>query len=256
MLEDIRNYIESLEKEAIPQLSVNCVIVGFHERKLQVVVNKIMAGERKLRLLPGGYIKQKEDLTDAVERIVKESTGLSNILFKQFAIFGKASRSFAGELTQKAGLQPGSDRLVLDWLSKRFISLCYIALVEYDVIELKPTEFFDSAQWFPVNEAHKLDMDHADILQNAREFLLKEMPHTPIIPNLLSSQFTLPELLALVESILNRKIDRPNFRRKILGTDMLVKIGVDSSGKRRPADIYRFKHGKNTTLIEELKFGF
>ncbi len=256
MLGNIRKYIESLEEEAIPQLSVNCVIMGFHERTLKVVVNKIIAGENMLMVLPGGYVKQREDLTDSVERIIKESTGLENMLFKQFAVFGKASRSFANEPVLKAGFQSGSDQLVIDWLSKRFISLCYIALVDYHTIELKATEYFESAQWLSVDRVEKLDMNHADILRSARQFLLKEMPYTPIASNLLPPQFTLPDLLALMESILSRKIDRPNFRRKILSTGMLEKVDVDNSGKRRPADIYRFKYGKNTALMEEFKFGF
>jgi ADP-ribose pyrophosphatase YjhB (NUDIX family) len=256
MLEDIRKYIESLEEETIPQLSVNCVIMGFHERTLKVVVNKIMAGETMFMVLPGGCVKHGEDLTDSVERIVNESTGLDNILFRQFAVFGKASRSFANELALKAGLQSGSDQSVLDWFSKRFISLCYIALVDYRTIELNPTEYFESAQWFPVDQAEKLDMDHADILSSAREFLIKEMPYTPIASNLLPPKFTLPDLRALMESILDRNIDRPNFRRKILSTGMLEKVGVDNSGNRRPADIYRFKYGKHTALMDNFKFGF
>lgn len=256
MLEEIRKYIETVEEEAIPQLSVNCVIVGFHERRLRVVVNKILAGEKMLMVLPGGSVYQKEDLSDAVARIVKESTGLEKMLFKQFAVFGKANRSFAKELAQKADLQSGSDQILLDWLSKRFISLCYIALADYQIIDLNPTEFFESARWLPMDQAGDLAMDHGDILQSAREFMLKEMPYTPIISNLLPPQFTLPDLQALMEAVLDRSIDRPNFRRKILSTGMLEKVGVDHAGKRRPADVYRFKYGKDTSLIHDLKFGF
>ncbi len=240
----------------MPQLSVNCVIIGFHERVLKVVINKVMVGDNMLMVLPGGYVNQREDLSEAVERIVKESTGLENMFFRQFDVFGKASRSFAKEPALKAGLQSGSVQLVLDWFSKRFISLCYIALVEYHTIDLKPTEFFESAQWFPIDQAQKLAMDHADILLSAREFLLKEMPYSPIASNLLPAQFTLPDLQTLMEVILRRNIDRPNFRRKILSTGILEKIGIDSAGRRRPADLYRFKYGKNTTLMDELRFGF
>lgn len=256
MIEKLRKYIEDLEKESMPQLSINCVIMGLHERKLQVIVNQKVIGETKLIVLPGGYIKQSEDLTVSVERTVKESTGLEGILFKQFAVFGKASRSFASEMALKADLSSESDQLVLDWFSKRFISLCYIALVDYQAIELKPTEFFESALWLPLEHAGMLAMDHSDILKSARDFLQKEMLSTPIASNLLPSEFTLPDLLALMESILNRSIDRPNFRRKILSTGMLEKVGIDNSGKRRPADLYRFKHGKNTRFIDDLKFGF
>ena len=146
--------------------------------------------------------------------------------------------------------------MLLDWVSKRFISLCYIAWVDYRTIDLKPTEFFESAQWLPIDQAGILDMDHGDILLSAREFLVKELPYTPIISNLLPAQFTLPDLQALMEAILQRNIDRPNFRRKILSMGMLEKVGLDNSGKRRPADIYRFKYGKNTAMMEEFKFGF
>lgn len=256
MQEKIRNYIETLKTVSIPQLSINCVIMAFHERALKVVVNQISAGDSMLLVLPGGYVKQEEDLTDAVERTVRESTGLGNMLFRQFAVFGKASRSFANELAEKAGPQFGFDPSLLEWLSRRFISLCYIALVDYRNIDLQPTGYTQSARWLPVDQAEVLAMDHGAILQSAREYLAKELPYTPIPSNLLPPQFTLPDLLALVESILNRPIDRPNFRRKILNTGMLEKVGVNSSGRGRPADIYSFRHGKDTSLMDEFRIGF
>ena len=256
MLDKIRRYIESLETDAIPQISVNCVILGFHENTLKVIVNGVSAGENKLMLLPGGYVKQDEDLDDAVKRVAEESTGLNDILLKQFAVFGKASRSFARDIAGLAEARSEIDPSVINWLSRRFLSLCYLALVDYNTIELKPIQFFDSVRWLSIEQAGTLAMDHADIMASAREFLVKEMPYAPIASNLLPTRFTLPDLQVLVESILDRKIDRPNFRRKILSTGMLEKVGIDKTRKRRPADIYRFKYGKTTTLIDNLKFGF
>jgi ADP-ribose pyrophosphatase YjhB (NUDIX family) len=256
MLEIIKKYADSLETEAIPQLSVNCVILGFHENTLRVVVNRISAGETTLMLLPGGYVKQTEDLTDAVKRVVKESTGLENILPRQFAVFGKASRSFVSDIAGVLGSRSDVDPSAIDWLTRRFISLGYLALVDYHSIDLKPIQFFDTVRWLSVDQADTLAMDHADMLRSAREFLVKEMPYMPVASNLLPPQFTLPDLQVLVEAILGRTIDRPNFRRKILGTGMLEKIGVDRSSGRRPADLYRFKHGKNTSLMDAYKFGF
>ncbi len=257
MIEKIRKYIKSLEKEAIPQLSVNCVIFGFHEKTLKVIVNKIALGQTTMFVLPGGYVKQLENLTDAVQRIVKESTGLEKILFKQFAVFGDASRSFEKEFKalRKSMLVDG-DAEVLKWFSKRFISVCYLALVDFNKIELKPTQFLDAAQWLPVGNVKTLAMDHSNIVESARESLIKELPYAPVASNLLPPKFTLPELHALVEGILDRTIDRPNFRRKILKSDMIVKVGQDNSNKRRPADLYAFKHGKKTSLIDEYKLGF
>lgn len=255
MVDKIKAYMKSLEKEAIPQLSINCVIFGFHEKELKVIVNKISIDGITIVVVPGGYVKQTEDLTVAVERIVRESTGLEKILFKQFAVFGDASRSFGSEIVYKKW-STNEDKKIFDWISKRFISICYLALVDFNKIELKPTQFLETAQWFPVDKAKTLSLDHGDIVKSARETLLKELPYSPIASNLLPSKFTLPQLHSLVEAILGREVDRPNFRRKILKSDMIVKVGVDGSGKRRPADLYAFRFGKKTSVIDEFKLGF
>jgi ADP-ribose pyrophosphatase YjhB (NUDIX family) len=253
MIEKITDYLRALEKDFIPQISINCVIFGFHQKSLKVIVNRIPLGRSPIVVLPGGFIRQDEDLTDAVERIVRESTGLQKMLFKQFAVFGNASRSFGAEYSDNFS---DEDRQALNWLSKRFLTICYLALVDFDKIDLKPTQFMETAEWMSVDKKRSLAMDHGDILKSATETLLKELPHLPIASNLLPSKFTLPELHALMEAILGRDIDRPNFRRKILSADMLVKVGQDRSSKRRPADLYTFKHGKKTNLSDEFKFGF
>lgn len=256
MLAKIREYIKTIEKEAIPQLSINCVIFGFSNKSLQVIVNKITLDEVSISVLPGGYVKQSEDLTHAVQRIVRESTGLEKILFKQFAVFGDVSRFDKSEASMLSNIVSKNDTVVLNWFSRRFISICYMALVDFNKIELGPTQFLEAAQWLPVERAKTLAMDHNKMVKSARESLLKELPYTPIASNLLPPKFTLPDLHALAESILGRTIDRPNFRRKILSSGMIVKVGQDNSSKRRPADLYAFKHGKKTSLIDEFKFGF
>jgi 8-oxo-dGTP diphosphatase len=249
MLDKIKTYIRFLEQEAIPQLSINCVIFGFHEKKLKVIMNKIDLGKTTIFVLPGGYIGQDEDLTAAVERIVRESTGLERILFKQFEVFGEASRSFGKEFPDALDALTDSDKRILNWVSKRFITICYLALVDFNKIELKPTQFLQAAQWLPVDQAKILAMDHSRIVKSARETLLKELPHSPVASNLLPSKFTLPELQALIEAIQGKRLDRPNFRRKILASDLLSKVGQDTSNGRRPADLYKFKFGKKTSLL-------
>jgi ADP-ribose pyrophosphatase YjhB (NUDIX family) len=256
VIDKIKKYIRFLEKDAIPQLSINCVIFGFHEKKLKVIVNNVDLGPVNILVLPGGYIGQAEDLTDAVERIVRESTGLEKIMCKQFEVFGNASRSFGEEFPSIKKTLSDPDRQIIKWVSKRFVTICYLALVDFDKIDLKPTRFLEAAQWLPVDEAMSLAMDHGSIVSSARESLMKELPHSPIASNLLPSKFTLPELQALIEAILGRSIDRPNFRRKVLKSDMLMKVGQDTTNKRRPADLYRFRYGKKTSLTDEYKFGF
>ena len=256
MFDRIKNYIRSLEKQAIPQLSINCVIFGFHEKSLYVIVNKIDIKGATMLVLPGGYVGQSEDLTEAVERIVRESTGLEKMLFQQFAVFGDASRSFGKEFQAIRKSLTKDEKETFAWFSKRFISVCYLALVDFSKIQLKPTQFLETAQWLPVDKTKVLAMDHHDIVKSARDSLIKELPYSPIASNLLPAKFTLPELHALVEGILGREIDRPNFRRKILKLDVLAKVGQDDSGKHRPADLYTFKNGKKTSLTDEFKFGF
>lgn len=256
MIQKISKYIKSLEKNAIPQLSINCVIFGFHDKQLRVVVNKITLGGKGIIVLPGGYVGQQENVSDAVARIVKDSTGLENILFRQFAVFGDASRSFGKALGPLAQVLKGQDKQVISWFSKRFLSICYYACVDFNKIELHPTAFLESAQWLPVEKSKILAMDHHQIVKSARDSLLKELPYLPIASNLLPSKFTLPELHALVQSIVGRAVDRPNFRRKILKSNTIIKVGKDSSGKRRPADVYAFKYGKNTSLTDDFKLGF
>jgi 8-oxo-dGTP diphosphatase len=256
MIDTIKEYFKSVEKEAIAQVSINCVIFGFHEKELQVIVNKLSFGDKDIFVLPGGYIGQSESMPEAVERIVKDSTGLENILLKQFAVFGDASRSFGKEFASLMGLPGDASDKGLNWISKRFISICYLAVVDFNKIELKPTQFFETAEWLPVEKSHLLALDHCDMVKSARESLLKELPYSPIESNLLPPQFTLPELHKLLEAILARPIDRPNFRRKMLKSNLIVKVGKDDSGKGRPADLYTFKYGKKTSLLDEYKFGF
>ncbi|MEZ5071002.1 MAG: NUDIX domain-containing protein [Bacteroidales bacterium] len=253
---DIRKYVHVLEENAISQLSINCVILGFDDRNLQVAVNRVQIGTHPMLLLPGGYVGQRENVSDAVRRIVRECTGMEDIPLRQFDVFGSASRSFFQDLAGEVELSTGAAKSIMDWLTRRFISLCYLALVDFREIALHPTEFYDDARWIGLDEAGCLALDHPDMVRSAREYLRKEMPHAPIASRLLPDTFTLPDLQALVEAILDRRVDRPNFRRKILGTGLLRKVGQDRSGIGRPADLYSFVHGRHTALVEDFRFGF
>jgi len=245
MAEKFQTRFKSFEiKDAIAQVSINCVIFGFNEKKLNVIVNRISLGSKPIVVLPGGFVGQQENVSNAVERIVKESTGLENILLKQFAVFGDSDRAFTHDHIRRLPDVVFGKKL-LKWLQQRFISICYLALVDYNKIDLKPTQFLESAQWLPVDKAKLLALDHADMVKSAKESL-RELSYSLIASNLLPAKFTLPELHSLVEAIVGHNIDRANFRRKILSSAVLVKVGQDDSGNRRPADVYTFKFEKNT----------
>ena len=141
MTDKIRKYTIPLEQENIPQLSINCVIFGYSKKTLQFVVNEIASKDKAILLLPGGYVRQSEDVSDAVNRMIKETTGLDNILFKQFAVFGKTSRSFLNEIPELEPITRDLEPSVKVWLNSRFVSLCYFALVDFNEIELGATLF-------------------------------------------------------------------------------------------------------------------
>lgn len=245
MEEKIEEYLIKVRNEAIPQLSINCVIFGFYEKQLRVIVNKIAIGSQSICVLPGGYIRQDEDISDAVMRIVRESTGLEKILFRQFGVFGAASRSFKSEFELFfRATSKEVDKKTLDWWTRRFVTICYLALVDFKKIKLRPTQFMDAAEWMSVGKFETLSLDHGKIVSAARSALAKELPHLPVGSKLLPAKFTLPELQALYEAISGQSVDRANFRRKMLNSNLILKVGQDDSGKRRPADLYKFKSAK------------
>ena len=106
----------------------------------------------------------------------------------------------------------------------RVITVAYFSLVKMDDFNLKASSFAESAGWAPINEIHELAFDHYEILQCAREQLKRKIKIQPIGFNLLPEKFTLSQLHKLYESILNKPLDKRNFRRKILNLQILTRL--------------------------------
>lgn len=214
--------------DLLPGLSVDCVIFGFHDREMKVLLLK-MKGQDKWAL-PGGFIGKNENVDLAAVRVLKLRTGLDNIFLQQFYLFGNIDRSSAnnGQNLVNEGIIPES---ALSWFNQRFNTLGYYALVEYSLVNNpSPDNISDQCEWHAISHLPDLIIDHLEILNKAYHTLQDHISNKPIGLNLLPKKFTMPELHALYETVLDIKIDRRNFQRKMLSSNILIKTDEKKEG--------------------------
>ncbi len=233
----------TLEKDYIAQISIDCVIFGFHDASLKVLLLKVMDSDSWM--LPGGYIKKNENMDTAANRVLLERTGVQNIFLNQFKVFGESKRTdgFLDELVD-----------IPLWHKNRFISIGYYALVDY--MEVTPIADFlsDDCKWVNIEELPPLLLDHMTILQSALSTLRQQINFKPVGLNLLPEKFTLPELQCLYEVILNKKLNRGSFYRKIMKYDILDKLDeTRKGGAHKAPNLYKFNKKRYS---EALEYGF
>lgn len=206
--------------KVIDVLSIDCLIFGFKDAKLSVLLVKHGIGPTTGQwALPGSWIKYNESLDAAASRILSTQTSLKNIFLEQFKSFGNVER----------------------FPNRRVITITFYALVNIDNFELHagPTEA--DVTWFDVNKLPSMAFDHKIIFDECFQFLKHKVQHEPIGFNLLPESFTLLQLLELYEAILNEKLDKSNFRKKFLKMNLLVPTGSKQSDvSHRAASLYRF----------------
>lgn len=174
--------------------------------------------------LPGGGIYNDESLDVGAARELEYKTGLKNIYLEQFHTFGEPKRD------------PRA----------RTIAVAYLALLDKSKVSLlqKTPKTLD-AKWWDIKNLPQLHWDHKQMVQMAIAKLRQNLTKSNIAKELLSKQFTLPEMHSAYEIILDRKLDRRNFRRKLLKIGLIEATGKKEAGERnRPAIYYRFKGGK------------
>jgi 8-oxo-dGTP diphosphatase len=233
----------------IPQLSIDCVIFGFHQNQLKVL---LLQWKSTLKWsLPGGFIYQDENIGDAAVRILSSRTGLRNIYLQQFQTFGQTDRD-----QQSHGLKSLRSNKK-SWLKARFITIGYWAIVDFS--EVKPTcdEFSVDCKWWDINKVPKLMLDHNLILSEALESLRRSLNDYPVGRNLLSEKFTMPELQSVYETILGKTLDRRNFQKKILSLDILQKLNERKTAVAHKAPfLYKFDEKKYQRAMKQgIKFG-
>lgn len=243
------------EQGFLPSLSVDCVIFGFHENQLKVLLLK----HRYLDMwsLPGGFIGKDESTDAAAYRVLKERTGLKEIFLQQFHVFGEPDRSqkeFHLRDLKKDGIDVNEDI----WILQRFVTIGYYALVEFSKVSPSSDVLYEKCTWWDIHNIPALILDHREILDKALATLRMHLNYHPIGYNLLPEKFTMPEFQKLYETILDKKLDRRNFQRKMLGFQILLRLKETKKGVAHKAPyLYSFNlKNYNDALNSGLSVGW
>jgi len=231
---EIRELYTRGHEQYLRHISVDCVIFGFHENELKVLL--LQAKYAGIWALPGGFILQQEHMDDAAQRILKNRTGLDDIYMQQFYVFSQPDRST--KKINKQFMKNVGIEIEESWMFERFITVGYTALVDFTKVEPVPDTISNSCEWHNVNALPEMILDHRAILEKALNGLRMQLNYHPVGYNLLPEKFTMPELQKLYETILDRTLDRRNFQRKIVGTGILKRLNETKKGVAHKAPYY------------------
>jgi 8-oxo-dGTP diphosphatase len=211
-----------------PALTVDCVVFGFDDGELKVLL--IQRGLEPFKgrwALPGGFVRTDETIDEAARRELYEEAGLTNVFLEQLYTFGEVDRD----------------------PRERVVSVAHYALVKMTAHQVKAATDAANAQWFAISKVPKLAFDHDDILRMALARLKGKVNYQPIGFELLPPGFTLSELQHLYEAVLEVSLDKRNFRKKVLGLGLLQPLEERRmAGRHRPAQLYRFDAQKYEKL--------
>ena len=202
-------------------LSVDCIIFGFDEGKLKILIGKRqMDPGRGEWSLYGGFVSSDESVDDAAARTLYELTGLRNLFMRQVGAFGNVDRD------------PG----------ERVVSIAYYALInvkDYD----DDLRLSHGVKWVDINEIPQLYSDHNEMVSKARRMMQQKLAQEPIGFRLLPSLFTLTQLQHLYEAVNGAELDKRNFRKRIKDMDFIEKTELmDKTSSKRGAYLYRFNN--------------
>jgi len=219
-----------MSKQSI-KLSVDAVVFGYEEGNISVLLIKRKYNPFKGKwAIPGGFVENNESLEDAVERELFEETGIKINYLEQLYTFGKPDRDPRG----------------------RVVSIAYFGLVRPNAFKIYASTDAEQVQWFNVNELPKLSFDHKKILNTAIERLQSKITYEPIGFELLDKKFPFSDLEKLYTTLLGREIDRRNFRKKMVGLNVLDELAEKvSKGSGRPANLFQFNQKRYFQLKKE-----
>jgi 8-oxo-dGTP diphosphatase len=246
---ELYNFFAKSEKLYQHGLSIDSVIFGFNDNQLKVLLTKLK--RTNLWSLAGGFVYKNEHVDEAAIRILRERTGLSDIFLQQFYVFGEPDRSdkkFHMRRIQQTGMEVTKDY----WLLQRFITIGYYALVNFSYVNPTRDYMSELCDWYEIHDLPPMIIDHGKILRKALEVLRTQLKYQPVGYNLLPKRFTMPELQKLYETILDKKLDRRNFQRKMLGYDILKKWEQRRRGGAHKAPyLYSFDLKKYHRALKE-----
>lgn len=218
-LQTIQSEVKNINRIA---LSVDCVIFGFDENKLKVLLirSDLKKFLGKWSLL-GDLVNPNEDIDEAAYRILKQRTGLRDVYLEQVHTFGHVNRHPAG----------------------RVVTITYCSLINVQHHKLKILD--NELHWHDVKTVEDMAFDHKEIFETCYQRLQKRIQEHPLGFNLLPKKFSLRDLQNLYEAILDTKMDRRNFRKKFFSMDFLTDLNeMEQNVPHRPGKLYKFNYDK------------
>lgn len=236
--------------ETLPTISVDCVIFGYEENVLKVLVRReFVPYDDKIKLewkLPGNHVRRSETIDETASRILKEQTGLENIFVKQFMVFSDPQRLC-------------SNKYEYEWVKPRLqedrvITVGFYSLV--NVIDVDNKSMVEDAKWDNAYDISELMFDHKVIFDEAFKKLRYDLLHEPLVFELLPEKFTLTQMQKLYEAIFNINYDKRNYRRKVNKMPYLIPLDEIQTGvSHKPARLYSYNRDiYEKTRIERFDF--
>jgi 8-oxo-dGTP diphosphatase len=210
--------MQKYSKQTRLLLAVDCIVFGFDGDILKILlIKRDFKPEKGNWSLMGGFVQSTESIDQAANRILKQLTGLDGVYLEQLHTFGD---------TQRDPIE-------------RTASVAYFALIDIHKYEAQLSNDYH-AEWFALKRIPKLVFDHQQMVEAAKRRIRYKAALHPILFELLPSKFTLPQLQTLYESVFNTTIDKRNFSKRVLATDLLIKLSEkDKFGSKRGAYYYQ-----------------
>ena len=205
-------------------LTVDCVVFGLDDEDLKVLlIQRDLPPFEGRWALPGGFVHLDETLEQAARRELSEETGLKKVYLEQLRTIGDVERD----------------------PRERVVTVAYYALVKLSDHRVQAATDAREAAWFSIDDLPNLAFDHDTILEMAHARLRGKVRYQPIGFELLPNKFALRHLQHLYEVVLDRPLDKRNFRKKILKMSVLVELDeVETDVAHRAARLYRFDKKK------------
>lgn len=226
---------EAFNPTVNPHVSVDCVVFGFDNERLNLLLIEQSAeklGEKVQNALPGDLVWEEESLDTAAGRVLRELTNIDGIYLKQFKAFGNPNRV--------------RDIKDMDWLQSyrsqpqaRVITVAYYAFIRMDEFEPAASSFAEKVFWQDVHDIPQLAFDHNEIVEEALDVLRSDFENRGVGFELLPEKFTLSQLQTLYETILDRKLDKRNFRKKVMKESIVSPLDEKQTGVlHKPAQLF------------------
>ncbi|MDH3316620.1 MAG: NUDIX hydrolase [Gammaproteobacteria bacterium] len=212
-----------------PAVTTNVVVFTLRDDKLKLLLVRRRSDPFKgMWALPGGYVQVDEDLDHSAMRALEDSTGVTGVYLEQLYTFGAPDRD----------------------PRDRAISIAYYALVPSERLQLRTAGDTEAVGWFALEELEPLAFDHNEMVNVAHHRLSAKLAYSTIALQFMPEKFTLSDLQRVYERILNEKLDKRNFRKRVLALDQINQTQeVRRNGSHRPARLYRVKNPGEVQII-------